>query len=92
MSLENFPMDVQRCPLKLGSCESLTLNFLSLLKLKILSVGYTTKDILYRWNPRAVAISEDLRMSQFDLIDIQSSNESLRAGGERHGRQSKNGN
>ena len=45
-----------------------------------LSVGYTTRDVLYRWNPRAVAISEDLRMSQFDLIDVPSSNESLRVG------------
>ncbi|KAG5670594.1 hypothetical protein PVAND_000845 [Polypedilum vanderplanki] len=61
MNLENFPMDVQRCPLKLGS------------------FGYTVNDVLYRWNSRAVAISDDLRMSQFDLIDVPSSNESIRA-------------
>lgn len=44
------------------------------------SVGYTNKDVLYRWNARAVAISDDLRMSQFDLIDVPSSNESIRVG------------
>lgn len=44
------------------------------------TVGYTTSDVLYRWNSRAVAISEDLRMSQFDLIDVPSSNESLTIG------------
>lgn len=43
-------------------------------------VGYTTSDVLYRWNSRAVAISEDLRMSQFDLIEVPSSNESVRVG------------
>ncbi|CRL07692.1 CLUMA_CG020649, isoform A [Clunio marinus] len=62
MNLENFPMDVQRCPLKLGS------------------FGYTTSDVLYRWNSRAVAISDDLRMSQFDLIDVPSSNQSISVG------------
>lgn len=39
-------------------------------------VGYQSTDVIYRWNNRAVAISEDLRMSQFDLIDVPSSNES----------------
>ncbi|CAO1428756.1 unnamed protein product [Diamesa serratosioi] len=56
MNLANFPMDVQRCPLKLGS------------------FGYTTTDVLYQWNSRAVAISDDLKMSQFDLIEVRSSN------------------
>lgn len=49
-------------------------------------VGYTTADVLYRWNSRAVAISEDLRMSQFDLIDVPSSNESIRVGSEKQGK------
>lgn len=42
--------------------------------LTIHSVGYTTSDVLYQWNSRAVAISDDLKMSQFDLIDVRSSN------------------
>jgi hypothetical protein len=42
--------------------------------------------VLYRWNSRAVAISEDLRMSQFDLIDVPSSNESIKVGDERIGK------
>jgi hypothetical protein len=58
----------------------------------LITVGYTTKDVLYRWNSRAVAISDDLRMSQFDLIDVPSSNESLRLGDERHGKQTSEGN
>lgn len=46
-------------------------------------VGYTTSDVLYRWNAnRGVVISEDLRMSQFDLIDVPSSNESIAVGKE----------
>lgn len=49
------------------------------------TVGYTTKDVQYRWNSRAVAISDDLRMSQFDLIDVPSSNESIRVGTENGG-------
>lgn len=51
----------------------------------IISVGYTIKDVQYRWNSRAVAISEDLRMSQFDLIDVPSSNESITVGSENVG-------
>ena len=42
--------------------------------LTIHSVGYTTTDVLYQWNSSAVAISDDLKMSQFDLIDVRSSN------------------
>ncbi|XP_034246807.1 gamma-aminobutyric acid receptor alpha-like [Thrips palmi] len=51
MHLEDFPMDIQKCPLKFGS------------------FGYTTRDVLYRWNPsRQVAIADDMKLSQFDLI------------------------
>lgn len=49
-------------------------------------VGYTTNDVLYRWNDRAVAISEDLKMSQFDLISVPSSNGSYKIEKEVEGR------
>lgn len=39
--------------------------------------------MIYRWNSkRGVVISEDLRMSQFDLIGVPSSNESIAVGKE----------
>ncbi|GAB0100716.1 Gamma-aminobutyric acid receptor alpha-like [Sergentomyia squamirostris] len=57
MNLEDFPMDVQRCPLKFGS------------------FGYTTTDVIYRWNKkRQVAIAEDMKLSQFDLVDCPAEN------------------
>ncbi|XP_065078332.1 gamma-aminobutyric acid receptor alpha-like [Ochlerotatus camptorhynchus] len=58
MNLEDFPMDIQRCPLKFGS------------------FGYTTHDVLYRWNSgrSAVAIAEDMKLSQFDLVDCPAGN------------------
>ncbi|XP_052871902.1 gamma-aminobutyric acid receptor alpha-like [Anopheles cruzii] len=58
MNLEDFPMDTQRCPLKFGS------------------FGYTTNDVLYRWNSgrSAVAIAEDMKLSQFDLVDCPAGN------------------
>lgn len=35
-----------------------------------LSVGYTTTDLIYRWNEvrPAVTIADDIKLSQFDLI------------------------
>uniref|UniRef100_A0A6P7FGI4 Gamma-aminobutyric acid receptor alpha-like n=1 Tax=Diabrotica virgifera virgifera TaxID=50390 RepID=A0A6P7FGI4_DIAVI len=60
MNLENFPMDIQKCPLTFGS------------------FGYTKKDVLYRWNfARQVAIADDMKLSQFDLIGTPSGNNSF---------------
>ncbi|KAH0811082.1 hypothetical protein MTP99_011533 [Tenebrio molitor] len=57
MNLEDFPMDIQRCPLKFGS------------------FGYTAQDVLYRWNKaRQVAIADDMKLSQFDLIATPAAN------------------
>ncbi|XP_037908522.1 gamma-aminobutyric acid receptor alpha-like isoform X2 [Hermetia illucens] len=58
MNLEDFPMDIQRCPLKFGS------------------FGYTTNDVIYRWNKnrQAVAIADDMKLSQFDLVDCPAGN------------------
>lgn len=39
------------------------------------TVGYTTRDVIYRWNPsRQVAIAEDMKLSQFDLVDCPAGN------------------
>ncbi|XP_044748312.1 gamma-aminobutyric acid receptor alpha-like [Coccinella septempunctata] len=57
MNLEDFPMDIQRCPLKFGS------------------FGYTSRDLVYKWNDiRQVAIAEDMKLSQFDLIATPAAN------------------
>ncbi len=38
-------------------------------------VGYTTQDVIYRWNAfRTVDIAPDMKMSQFDLISTPSGN------------------
>ncbi|XP_052844212.1 gamma-aminobutyric acid receptor alpha-like [Drosophila gunungcola] len=58
MNLADFPMDIQKCPLKFGS------------------FGYTTSDVIYRWNKERppVAIAEDMKLSQFDLVDCPAGN------------------
>lgn len=39
------------------------------------SVGYTAQDVVYRWNgARQVAIAEDMKLSQFDLIATPAAN------------------
>lgn len=40
------------------------------------TVGYTTSDVIYRWNKErpAVAIAEDMKLSQFDLVDCPAGN------------------
>lgn len=41
----------------------------------VFQVGYTTEDLVYRWNAqRQVAIAEDMKLSQFDLIANPSAN------------------
>lgn len=40
------------------------------------TVGYTNKDVVYKWNPnRKVVIASDMKMSQFDLISAPTGNE-----------------
>ena len=42
----------------------------------VVAVGYTTTDVIYRWNrARQVAIAEDMKLSQFDLIATPSDNQ-----------------
>jgi len=42
----------------------------------VVAVGYTTTDVVYRWNKaRQVAIAEDMKLSQFDLIATPSDNQ-----------------
>lgn len=40
------------------------------------TVGYTTSDVIYKWNGarQAVAIAEDMKLSQFDLVDCPAGN------------------
>lgn len=39
------------------------------------TVGYTSQDVIYRWNQhRQVAIAEDMKLSQFDLIATPAAN------------------
>lgn len=35
-------------------------------------VGYTSNDVIYKWNTarQAVAIAEDMKLSQFDLVEF----------------------
>jgi hypothetical protein len=42
----------------------------------VVTVGYTTNDVVYRWNrARQVAIAEDMKLSQFDLIATPAANQ-----------------
>lgn len=39
------------------------------------TVGYSSRDVLYKWNPkRTVKIASDMRMSQFDLTSFHTGN------------------
>jgi gamma-aminobutyric acid receptor subunit alpha len=41
----------------------------------LVAVGYTANDVVYRWNrKRDVAIAEDMKLSQFDLIGTPTAN------------------
>lgn len=55
---------------------SVVFNFVALLLHTIFfSVGYTAQDVVYRWNnARQVAIAEDMKLSQFDLIATPAAN------------------
>ncbi|KAJ9596975.1 hypothetical protein L9F63_012005, partial [Diploptera punctata] len=59
------PMNLEDFPMDTQRCP-----------LKFGSFGYTTNDVVYRWNrARQVAIAEDMKLSQFDLIATPSANQ-----------------
>ncbi|XP_069677742.1 gamma-aminobutyric acid receptor alpha-like [Periplaneta americana] len=59
------PMNLEDFPMDTQRCP-----------LKFGSFGYTTNDVVYRWNKaRQVAIAEDMKLSQFDLIATPSANQ-----------------
>lgn len=43
---------------------------------QIVSVGYTVQDVIYTWNnARQIAIADDMKLSQFDLIATPAANQ-----------------
>ena len=68
-------MDRQRCPLKIGSCESCIKMYTSDYSHL---VGYTKSDLMYQWTAgRGVNIASDMKLSQFDLISTPTGNETV---------------
>lgn len=46
----------------------------------LIAVGYTKRDVIYKWNSaRQVAIAEDMKLSQFDLVANPTANYSASA-------------
>ena len=67
-------MDRQRCPLKIGSCN--TRISIVLYPYSSISVGYNSNDLIYQWTAgRGVNIASDMKLSQFDLISTPTGNE-----------------
>ncbi|XP_043266670.1 gamma-aminobutyric acid receptor alpha-like isoform X2 [Venturia canescens] len=60
------PMNLEDFPMDTQRCP-----------LKFGSFGYTTRDVVYKWNnARQVAIAEDMKLSQFDLVANPTANQS----------------
>lgn len=76
MNLQDFPMDRQRCPLKIGSCRLVLTQYWPSLSV---TVGYTSSDLTYQWTAgRGVNIASDMKLSQFDLISTPTGNQTVR--------------
>ncbi|KAL7293830.1 hypothetical protein TKK_0012888 [Trichogramma kaykai] len=59
------PMNLEDFPMDTQRCP-----------LKFGSYGYTTRDVIYRWNSaRQVAIAHDMKLSQFDLVGNPTANQ-----------------
>ncbi|XP_011702172.1 PREDICTED: gamma-aminobutyric acid receptor alpha-like isoform X2 [Wasmannia auropunctata] len=64
------PMNLEDFPMDTQKCP-----------LQFGSFGYTTRDVIYKWNSaRQVAIAEDMKLSQFDLVANPTANHSTASG------------
>ncbi|KAL6256803.1 hypothetical protein P5V15_011742 [Pogonomyrmex californicus] len=64
------PMNLEDFPMDTQRCP-----------LRFGSFGYTTRDVIYKWNSaRQVAIAEDMKLSQFDLVANPTANHSTASG------------
>ncbi|KAK2581655.1 hypothetical protein KPH14_002154 [Odynerus spinipes] len=62
------PMNLEDFPMDTQRCP-----------LKFGSFGYTARDVIYKWNSaRQVAIAEDMKLSQFDLVANPTANHSTK--------------
>lgn len=95
MRLMDFPMDGHSCPLRFGSCKSITnrsnpdalplciLMCIPLMFAAAFSVAYTSSEIMFTWRKGPVASvdcpKESISLLQYDLVGQSLSSEIFRS-------------
>ncbi|KAG1666855.1 Gamma-aminobutyric acid receptor subunit alpha-6 [Nymphon striatum] len=80
MELQNFPMDLQSCPLIFGSSDFFQTKEEDINVTFYISDAYTTDQIIYEWDPNVTQVDfqKGMRFTQFGIIDSPFRNTTLR--------------